>query len=189
MKTKQAAWAAWFHMASSDENPMHDLCDHDHCKLFLDFDYKHEPHSLPPAVCSAIKPAYDDLFRDDSLRLVLNGGTTNSNESFHRIIWSLCNKKKYHVRKRVELATNLATIIYNDGYIGLFPIYKAFDIIPNSAQIKMFKTIDHERIKEDQSLNPVFRREQRRRNRFQRLQKEANLIQNDPNKYGPGIAD
>jgi hypothetical protein len=38
--------------------------------------------------------AYGDLCRDDSLRLVLNGGTTNSNESFHRIIWSLCNKKK-----------------------------------------------------------------------------------------------
>ncbi len=188
-KMKQAAWAAWFHMSSTDDNPMHDLCDPAHCKLYLDFDYKHVLHSLPPAVCIAIKPAYDDLCRDESLRQVLNGGTTNANESFHRIIWSLCSKKKYHIRKRIEIATNLAAIIYNDGYIGLISIYKSFGIAVNGALLKMLKKIDHERIKEDQSFDPLLRLDQRRRNRFERLQKEATLTQNDPHKYGAGIAD
>jgi hypothetical protein len=168
-------------MVSTDENPMHDLCDSDHCKLYLDFNFKHESHSLPPAVCAAIKPAYDGLCSDKSLRQVQNGGTTNANESFHRIIWSLCSKKKYHIRKRIEIATNLAVIIYNEGFIGL--------ILINSALLKMLKKIDHERIKEDQSFDPLPCLAQRSRNRFERLQKEAEFTQADPHKYGAGIAD
>ena len=186
---KQAAWSAWYHMASTDENPMHDFCDPDHCKLYLDFDYKHASHSLPPAVCTAIKPAYDELCSDQSLRQVLNGGTTNANESFHRIIWSLCTKKRYHTRKRIEIGTNLAVIIYNEGFIGLIPIYKSLGITINNALLKMLKKIDHERIKEDQSYDRLFRRDQRRKHRFERLQKEAKLIQDDPHKYGAGIAE
>ena len=185
----QAAWAAWYHMASTDEQPMHDFCNPDHCKLYLDFDYKHHAHSLPPAVCAAIKPAYDELCCNDSLRQVLNGGTTNGNESFHRIIWSFCSKKRYHVRKRVEASTNLAVIVYNEGYIGLIPIYKSLGIAVNAALLKMLKRIDHERVKEDQSFDPLLRVHQRRKNRLERIQKEANLVQQDPHKYGAGIAD
>jgi len=135
----QAAWAAWYHVASSDENPMHDFCNPSHCPVYLDADYKHERHSLPPAVCAAIKPAYDELCREDSLRQVLRGGTTNANESFHRIIWSMCSKKKYHIRKRIVNATNLAVIVYNEGFIGLIPIYKTFGITLNAAMTSMLK--------------------------------------------------
>jgi hypothetical protein len=83
----------------------------------------------------------------------------------------------------------LAAIVYNEGYIGLIPIYKSFGIAVNSALLQMLKRIDHERIKEDQSFDPLLRLEQRRRNRFERLQKEATLTQNDPHKYGAGIAE
>ena len=186
---KQAAWASWFHMSSTDENPMHDFCNPDRCGLYLDFNYKHESHSLPPAVCAAIKPVYNELCSDESLRQVLNGGTTNTHESFHRIIWSLCTKKKYHIRNRVQIATNLATIIYNDGFIGLLPIYKSLGIPVNSALLKMFTTIDRERVKEDRSFDPALRLERRRKARVYRLEREAQLTQNDPHKYGTEIAD
>jgi hypothetical protein len=53
----------------------------------------------------------------------------------------------------------------------------------------MLKKVDHERIKEDQSFDRLLRLDQRRKNRFQRLQKEAKLIQADPHKYGAGIAN
>lgn len=186
---KQAAWAAWYHVASTDEHPMHDCCDPNHCQVYRDSDYKHESHSLPPAVCAAIKPAYDDLCREDSLRQVLNGGTTNANESFHRIIWSLCSKKKYHIRKRIQNATNLAVTIYNDGFIGLLPIYRTLGITVSTATLRMLKKIDHERIKEDQSFDPVLRLDQRRKNRLERLRNDADLVKRDPHKYGAGIAD
>ena len=188
-KMKQAAWAAWYHMASTDDQPMHDYCNPDHCGFYLDFDYKHEGHSLPPAVCAAIKPAYEELCSDDSLRQVLRGGTTNANESFHRIIWSMCSKKRYHTRKRIINATNLAVIIYNDGFIGLIPIYKSFGITLDIAILGMLKKIDRERINEDKSFDPVLRLEQRRRNRFDRLRTDAQLTREDPHKYGAGIAD
>jgi hypothetical protein len=188
-KMKQAAWAAWYHMASTDDQPMHDYCNPDHCGFYRDFDYKHEGHSLPPAVCAAIKPAYEDLCRDESLRQVLRGGTTNANESFHRIIWSMCSKKRYHTQKQIINAVNLSVIIYNDGFIGLIPIYQSLGITVNVAMIGMLKKIDRERIKNDKSFDPVLRVEQRRRNRFERLRSDAQLTRADPHKYGAGIAD
>jgi hypothetical protein len=186
---KQAAWSAWYHMASTDAHPMHDLCDPNHCNVFLDFNYRHEAHSMPPAVCAAIKPAYDDLCREESLEQVLYGGTTNGNESFHRIIWNLCSKKRFHTRMKIEMATNLATIIYNDGFTGVLAIYKQLGINANLVVKRMMIAIDRERIKDDQSLDPTARLEQRRKNRLKKLQVEAKLIQDDPYKYGAGIAD
>jgi len=137
----QAAWAAWYHVASSDENPMHDFCNPSHCPVYLDADYKHERHSLPPAVCAAIKPAYDELCREDSLRQVLRGGTTNANESFHRIIWSMCSKKKYHIRKRIVNATNLAVIVYRED--------KSFDPVRRLEQRRRNR---FERLRSDAEL-------------------------------------
>ena len=188
-KMKQAAWSAWFHMASTDEHPMHDLCDPNHCKIYLDFDYRHELHSMPYAVCAAIKPAYDDLCREESLQQVLHGGTTNANESFHRTIWNTCSKKRFHTRMRIKLATNLATVIYNDGFTGVLAVYKLLGINPNSVIQKMMVKIDRERIKEDQSIDPAVRLDQRRQNRSKKLQVEAKLIRDDPYQYGAGIAD
>jgi hypothetical protein len=186
---KQAAWSAWYHMASTDDHPMHDLCDPDHCNIYSDFNYRHESHSMPPAVCAAIKPAYDDLCSEESLQQVLYGGTTNANESFHRIIWNICSKKRFHTRMRIEMATNLATIIYNDGFTGILSIYKLLGINPNSVVRKMMIKVDHQRIKEDQSPDPIARLDQRRKNRLKKLHTEAKLILDDPYKYGPGIAD
>ena len=188
-KMQQAAWSAWYHVASTDDNPMHDFCDPDHCKIYRDISYRHEAHSLPPAVCMAIKPAYDELCSEESLRRTLNGGTTNANESFHRMLWNLCSKKKFHIRARIRAAANLATVLYNDGYIGLMAIYRSLEVSPNDAVRKVLVKIDNERIKEDQSVDPVLRLDRRRKNRLAKLTTEAKLVRKDPHKYGPGIAD
>jgi hypothetical protein len=188
-KMKQATWSAWYHLASTDDNPMHDLCDPGHCKIFSDFNYRHDLHSLPPAVCAAIKPAYEELCSDQSLMQVLNGGTTNGNESFHRLIWNICSKKRFHIRTRIKNGANIATIIYNDGYIGTLPIYRHLGISPNAIIRKMLVKIDHDRITEDRSLDPISRLEQRRANRMKKLQTEMKLISEDPYKYGAGIAE
>lgn len=186
---KQAAWSTWYHMASTDDHPMHDLCDPNHCRIYSDFNYQHKFHSMPPAVCAAIKPAYDELCREESRQQVLYGGTTNANESYHRIIWSICSKKRFHTRTRIKMGTNLATIIYNDGFTGVLAIYTVLGIKPNSVTRKMMINIDRERIKEDQSLEPAARLERRCKNRLKKLQTEAQLNRNDPHKYGAGIAD
>ena len=89
-----------------------------------------------------------------------------------------------HTRKRILNATNLAVIIYNDGFIGLIPIYKPFGITVNIALLGMLKKIDRMRINEDKSLDHVLRLKQRRRNRFERLRIDAQLTREDPHKYG-----
>ncbi|CAF1544874.1 unnamed protein product, partial [Didymodactylos carnosus] len=146
-------------------------------------------HNLPATVCDAIRPAYDDLCSENSLAQVLDGGTTNPNESFHRIIWSLCSKKRYHIRKHVQLAVDLTVIIYNDCYIGLTPVLEKLGIqcknIP--AFTKMITLVDKERIIEDQQYEPERRHEKRTRARTSRLLIESTLRSKDPNKYGPGI--
>ena len=60
---------------------------------------EHVLHSLLPAGHAVNKLGYEDLCGDESLCQVLNGGTTNPNESFHEILWPLCSKNKYYTRK------------------------------------------------------------------------------------------
>ncbi|CAF1611253.1 unnamed protein product, partial [Didymodactylos carnosus] len=52
-----ASWSAWYHFASSDKHPNHDFCNPDRCGLYLDYNYQHQEHSLPPRICEAIHPA------------------------------------------------------------------------------------------------------------------------------------
>lgn len=67
----------------------------------------------------------------------------------------MCSKQRYHTQKRIINATNLSVIIYNDGFIGLILVYQSLGITVNAAVIDMLKNIDHERIKDDKSFDPV----------------------------------
>ena len=58
----------------------------------------------------------------------------------------------------------------------------------NDALLRMLKRIDHKRVKENQSFDLHLRVDQRRKIRFERIEKVANLTQQDPRKYGTGIA-
>ena len=59
-----------------------------------------------------IKPVFEALCSNDLLKKCAHGGTQNTNESFHHLIW-----------ERLELAVADATIAYNDGELGRLDVF------------------------------------------------------------------
>jgi hypothetical protein len=109
--------AAFYHYNSTRDNPNHDYCDPSKCHLYRFKTFDHKKHSLPPAVMKAILPVYEKMCSDAVLSKVVDGGTTNPNESYHSYIWSLCPKTQFHSGQYVRDAASLAAILYNDGYL------------------------------------------------------------------------
>ena len=52
----------------------------------------------------------------------MHGGTQNSYDSFHHLIWQRCPKSVFVGRKRFDVAID-AAIVYNEGGTGRLPIF------------------------------------------------------------------
>lgn len=128
---------------------------------------------------NAILPVYEKMCSDEMLTKVLDGGTTNTNESSHNYIWSLCPKTQFHSGQYVRNAASLAAALYNDGYLlsitNLLKQCGISSVIP--ACHRMLNLMDNQRQKE-QSFGTAA--DQRRR-RQKRSSTERRL--NDEEKY------
>ena len=72
-------------------------------------------NSLPSYIMDEIKPVFRRLAAPELLKKCLHGGTQNTNESLHNIIWTKCPKEVYVGRKRLKIGLNEAVVQYNDG--------------------------------------------------------------------------
>ncbi len=61
-------------------------------------------------------------------------------------------KKKFHIRKSVQISTNLILIIYTDGIISLVLIYESFGISASTVTLKTLIKIIHEQIQRRNNL-------------------------------------
>jgi hypothetical protein len=149
--------------------------------------FDHNKHHLAPAVMKAILPVYEKMCSDTMLSKVVDGGTTNSNESFHSYIWSLCPKTQFHSGQYVRTAASLACILYNDGY--LLSIVKILEQCGITSAIlacrRMLKLTDNERQKEQSYKTPDARQKQRQR----RLLIEQHLNDEEIYNYARGAFD
>ena len=74
-----------------------------------------------------------------------DGGTQNTNKSFHNIIWQRCPKTSFVGRSRLCLATADATV-YNEGETGRLPIFSKLGMTVGHYTKKCFKELDGVRI-------------------------------------------
>jgi hypothetical protein len=154
--------AAFHHYNSTRDNPNHDYCDPSKCHFYKFKYFDHNKQHLAPAVMKAILPVYEKMCSDSMLSKVVDGGTTNSNESFHSYIWSLCPKTQFHSDQYVRTATSLACILYNDDYLSIVKILEQCGItsaIP--ACHRMLKLTDNQRQKEQSFKTADARQKQR----------------------------
>ena len=70
---------------------------------------------LPDFVSDEIKPIFESLLSTELLDTCAHGGTQNTNESFHDLIWDRCQKEIFIRRMRLEVTVFDARIVYNDG--------------------------------------------------------------------------
>lgn len=124
-------WATFFHKCSDDENPQHQNCPQgptSWCKWqqaaatgTLE-EFHHDKPPFTQQVQEVLRPIYEELSRDDLLRRCLGSETQNNNESLNSLIWTFAPKHLHSGPKIVQIATFLATIIFNEGFEGVVKI-------------------------------------------------------------------
>ncbi|CAF4576870.1 unnamed protein product, partial [Rotaria sp. Silwood2] len=114
----RSVWAIWKHKASSNDDPHHEWCSIKYCGYLKSLEkgeeYDHNKHLLPLGIMKAIRPVFDELAHPDTLKKVINGGSQNSNESSHAVLWSLAPKNRYATGVVIDLCAAIAVLSYND---------------------------------------------------------------------------
>lgn len=120
---RNAIWAIYFHIRSTDTEPLHTFCPTDEstwCKYqqavangTVD-SFKHEV-TVFAAIMDAIKPVFNVLSHPTLITRCLGAFTQNANESLNSMIWQLCPKTSGCGRRIAEIAVYEAVIIFNEG--------------------------------------------------------------------------
>ena len=109
--------------------------------------YKPIKHPIPPCIQKIITPVFDKLGSEAFLQGCKNVASSNANESFHHVLWSLAPKEQYNSSLEIDLAMNLAVCIFNSGFSWTFKHILAACSLPTSIDsFTMFRQIDRERI-------------------------------------------
>ncbi|CAF3859946.1 unnamed protein product [Rotaria sp. Silwood1] len=162
----QRAQAIFYHYYSTNQDPLHHYCDMKWCKYLQNKAvYDHDKHSIPRPCMDCIKPAFDELCSKQALTKVLHGGTQNSNEAFHAILWSMAPKHRYLSGTMLDIAIGLAVVLYNDGYLQLYKLFEELFGSGGYFTKKIFTHMDCERIHHGQKkLFAKLRTKQRKEN-------------------------
>lgn len=153
-KMKNAIWATFFHKISTDKNPHHHLCppgENSWCswqKAKACGTLKNYYHKTPlrQVVQDAIKPVYEKLSDDNLLERCLGGFTQNNNESLKTMIWSLAPEVTSSDVKIVEIASWIASSIFNDGYTNILLIMQVLNLKIGPNAQRMCEKVDKRRV-------------------------------------------
>lgn len=151
---RKAVWAVYFHTRSTDSEPLHTFCPSGSeswcgynkniaCGNVNKFVHK---KSISTSVMDLIKPIFSDLSHPKLLCRCLGGKTQNNNESLNSLIWKFCPKTQGVGRRIVEIATNEALIIFNDGNQGKINVMEELGLTVGLRARECFKLLDQERI-------------------------------------------
>ena len=138
--TKKAVWAIWEH-----RNRQHDNCGTWCPSKKADGDDPNK-NVLPPHVIEAVKPVFTTLADDSLLEKRLHGGTQNTNESVHNLIWERCPETTFCGRSRVELAVDEATVVFNNHELRRVDIFQELNIETGVFATQCFTALDSARI-------------------------------------------
>ncbi|XP_047101460.1 uncharacterized protein LOC124720179 [Schistocerca piceifrons] len=170
---QKAVWSIYFHKLSTDDKPVHNLCDISWCKFKQaerdGMNYSHK-HSLPVAVLSAIKPTFRCLAEPDLLRKCVHGKTQNPNESYNSLIWKRCPKTTFVSTIIVEIAAYDACLVFNNGNLGRIKTLQRLRFHPGAFTYSILKDIDDKRVAAaDITANKIEQQVNQRRQAKKRL--------------------
>lgn len=133
-KMRQAVWAIFFHRSG----------DHKMCGEWCPGPEK--SFHLPAFVMDELKPVFRDLGNTSLLKKCLHGGSQNTNESFHGVIWSKCPKGTFVGASRLKGGIMEAVIQYNDGEVGKIPVGHMLYESDSYYTLKAAQRLDEQRI-------------------------------------------
>lgn len=193
---KKAIMATYYHMISTDENPRHEYCpegEDSWCewqkRTALGMELEPHPTPLHPDVQKEILPIYEDLSRDELLERCLGGHTQNANESFNSTVWRLAPKHLHSGLKVIEVASYLATGLFNEGNTSLLMVMKEAGIVVGTQSLHYAEQMDSQRVSRQNRRNSLESKEGRKaRKALLQAQNEA-YEEEEGLIYGAGIAD
>lgn len=193
--------ATYFHKISTDDKPRHEYCSSSWCwwkkreeerELYGDPEYEKELEHDPPLhkdVAEKIWPIYEELSRDDLLQRCLGGYTQNANESLNALIWKFAPKHLHSGFETVEIASNLAGCIFNEGYLGILWIMQHLGIEIGERSFEYAMYVNKRRDKKKEKRRSESTHDARKARKEALLEEEDGEESPDDMLYGPGIAD
>lgn len=194
---KEAIWATLYHKISTDEKPQHQFCPEgarSWCSWQLEKavgdlnNYKHKP-AMSEEIFNAVKPIYEQLSSDDLLTRCLGGYTQNSNESFNALVWSMAPKSISSGKTVLDIAVDLAVIVFNDGLFSVMQVMKQLGITIGQNCYNFCLEADATRIKQSERSLTDEAKEARRSSTSSRKDEEHENLNLEGQLYGAGIAD
>lgn len=162
------------HYSSSVEYPQHDECpkgENSWCKFQVDLatggnSYVPVKDPIAPAIQKLLEPIFKKLSNRTFLESLKNIMTSNNNESYHHVLWSLAPKETFCSAKEVEVAMYLSTCLYNSGFGWTYKkLLDELGLFVSSDMINNFKKVDVTRIKNADYRSLDFVREKRKSTR------------------------
>jgi len=194
---RKEIWATFFHKSSSDENPQHQNCPEgaeSWCKwqqAAANGELNQFRHDKPPLtpVQAAIRPIYEELSKDELLHRCLGSETQNNNESLNSLIWTCAPKHLHSGPKIVEIATFLATAIFNEGFEAVIKIMNVMGCpIGNEAHNYTQRRVEERVARSERRVSDVVR-QARMDARSDHAALNDFYEEQEGVLYGPGIAD
>ena len=92
---------------------------------------------LPQDAVAALKPICQRLGHPQLLRRCLDGKTSNSNESFHSLLWSLCPKETWGNLQTIETALALSVQRFDKGSTALLDMLVQLELMTGPSMESM----------------------------------------------------
>ena len=114
--------------------------------------FEEHPHYVKLECLQLLLPEYTRLTSDTILRRSLRATTTNQQESINSTLWARLPKRKYHGRKRVELAAASAILNWSKGAEAHRMVLQQLGVKTGQTMVRLGQSKNVHRVKK--SLNP-----------------------------------
>ena len=119
----------------------------------------------------------------------LGGYTQNNNESFNATVWRLAPKSYSSGKKVLDIATDIAVCVFNNGLIDILQIMQVLEMNIGPQSYNFCMEADAKRIKHAERSLTDAAKEARSSLKSTQKQDDEDNVNLEGQLYGPGIAD
>ena len=194
----QAIDASFLHSTSTDSHPLHMKCPEHKppdkiswCKFKVAEHEKapmpaHKP-LIPRDLAKYIRPVYQRLANRDLLQRCTLGATQNQNESFNNLIWLHAFKTQMLGLPTVQLAVNIAILIFNKGReMAMRDLFRTLGIETTQQSTEQQKRLDRLRLYKSEKKSAAVEKRRGKKRRANRAVQEEASIAKEGLTYGAG---
>lgn len=175
---RKAIWAEFYHVCSSNDEPLHQLCDDSWCKykeaVATGKEYDHSKHfHLQKIIMDEIKPIFKSLTESCLLEKCLSGKTQNVCESLNNLICAIIPKRTFVTLKTLQYGIYNAVLKFNDGNMCKISAFKTMNLDPGKNTLEAMKKLDQVHVKDsERAIQEIEKKIRQKRSLTRRRQED-----------------